>query len=461
VTGVGRDGAPRRRRVAALALILLSVTGVPGARSSDEPRLLVAVGGVTDRTAVVWARAAAAGVVSVELVEAGASSKVEGPASAERDFTVALTLGGLHPGTRHAYRVRWRDVERTGSFVTAPAPDVPASVRLLWSGDRGGGGHCRSPVDGYPVFRPMAARRPDLFVFIGDSIYADHRCRVPENVPGADFRARDLDGFRRKHRYNRSDSAFAAFLLGTSVEAIWDDHEVTNDFSGPTEPLMPAGRRAFLDYWPITPPPEEPTRLYRRARWGRLVELLILDTRQYRSPNAMPDGPTKTMLGPAQRAWLRASLRGSDAVWKLVVSSVSLSIPTGRVARDGWASGATTFPPTWNPAGFEHELTAIVDDLARDHVKNVVWLAADVHHVDLIRHAPRPGLVFHELVAGPLRATHGRPGLLDTMLHPTRLFGAGGYENFGELEARPDGLGVRILDAEGAVRFETTLRPEP
>ena len=456
-----RDRGARPGLPAGLAALLLFLTLGQGAHADDASRLLVAVGGVTERTAVVWARAAGPGPVSLALDGASGPGRREGPARGERDFTVTLPLGGLTPGTRYAYRVRWRNVERAGSFVTAPARDVAAPVRLLWSGDLGGGGRCRSPVDGYPIFRPMAARRPDVFVFVGDTIYADHRCGVSENVPGADFRARDLDGFRRKHRYNRSDPAFAAFLLGTSVEAIWDDHEVTNDFSGPTEPLMPAGRQAFLEYWPIMPPAEEPTRLYRRARWGRLVELFILDTRQYRSPNSMPDGPAKTMLGSAQRAWLRAALRGSDAVWKLVVSSVSLSIPTGREARDGWANGSTAFQPAGSPTGFERELLAIVDDLAVDHVKNLVWLVTDVHHADVIRHAPRAGVVFHELVAGPLRASFGRPGLLDTTLRPTRLFGDAGYESFGELEAGPDGLTVRILDAGGAVRFETTLRAEP
>ena len=62
--------------------------------------------------------------------------------------------------------------------------------------------------------------------------------------------------------------------------AIWDDHEVKNDFAGPSEPLMPVGRQAFLDYWPIPPPPDEPTRLYRKVRWGKLLEVFILDTRQ-------------------------------------------------------------------------------------------------------------------------------------------------------------------------------------
>jgi alkaline phosphatase D len=423
--------------------------------------LLVTVGEVTDRSAVVWARPPDPGPVEVTVRgPRGRTRRVTAPALPEHDLTVKLAITDLAPATRHTYRVQSRGRGVDGAFLTAPAPGTAAPLRLVWSGDLGGSGRCRTPEAGYGVFRAMAARRPDLFLFAGDTIYADHRCRVPENVPGADFRAADLAGFRAKHRYNRADGAVQAFLRETAVFAIWDDHEVRNDFAGPAEDLMPVGRRAFLEYWPIQPPAADPYRLYRRVRWGRLVEILILDTRQYRSPNSMPDGPDKTMLGAAQRAWLLDRLARSDATWKLVVSSVSLSVPTGRVARDSWAGGSPPLEPGEAPTGFEHELRAIVRAVAERRVRNLVWLVADAHRAEVIRHAPVPGLVFHELMAGPLSAGFGRTGPLDDTLNPTRLFGEGGYYNFGELSVDGKGLTVRIVDADGRVRFETLLRPE-
>ena len=113
---------------------------------------------------------------------------------------------------RHAYRVRWDGHTAAGEFVTAPEPERAAPVVLLWSGDLGGSGRCRTAGVGYHIFRAMAARRPDFFVFLGDTVYADGRCRVPPNAPGADFRAEDLVGFRAKHRYQREDPALGAFL---------------------------------------------------------------------------------------------------------------------------------------------------------------------------------------------------------------------------------------------------------
>jgi len=411
---------------------------------------------------VLWARAGGPGRIIVDLGPASGEGRrrLEADARAETDFAVKLRATDLNPGSRHSYRIAWRGEHLDGNFVTAPEPGAVAPVGLLWSGDLGGAGHCRSQAGGYAIFRAMAARRPDFFLFVGDTIYADQRCRVPESVPGSDFLARSLRGFRAKYRYSRTDPAVHAFFRTTSVSAIWDDHEVVNDFAGPSEPLMPVGRQAFLEYWPIQSAPGDPTRLYREVRWGRLVDLFILDTRQYRSPNAMPDGPGKTMLGVAQRDWLLEGLRGSDAVWKVVVSSVSLSIPTGREARDSWANGSTALRPDGTPTGFEHELLGIVRQLAAHRVRNVVWLVADVHRAEVIRHTPLPGLVFHELVAGPLSASMGRPGILDHTLRPTRLYGEGGFYNFGELHVTEAGLTVRIIDAAGRVRFETTLAPE-
>jgi alkaline phosphatase D len=421
------------------------------------------VGDVGPWSALVWLRAGNGTPASLELGAVGTPTgrRLELAPVPEADLTARVRVGGLEPGTRYAYRVRWQSEVVDGEFVTAPEPGVAAPVTLLWGGDLGGGGRCRVPGAGYPIFRAMAARRPDLFVFVGDTVYADQRCPAPPNLGGADFEARDIAGFRARHRHQRGDPGLARFLLGTSVSAIWDDHEVRGDFAGPTERLMPAGRQAFLEYWPIDVPPEEPTRLYRQRRWGRLLDLFVLDTRQYRSPNATPDGPDKTMLGPEQRGWLLDRLARSDAIWKLVVSSVPLSVGTGRIARDSWASSRNPFLTVGDDTGFEHELLEIVHELGARRVRNLVWLTADVHFPAVLRLAPRPGFAFHELIAGPLHARHGYPRWLDRTLGPTQLFADGGFDNFGEIRLDAGGLTVRIIDADGRKRFVTTLSPEP
>jgi alkaline phosphatase D len=347
-----------------------------------------------------------------------------------------------------------------GEFVTAPPPDQAAPVKFSWSGDLGSRQHCRDRVHGYPIFRTLAKYAGDFFLFVGDTIYADSVCQGPDRVPGYDFIAESVQDFRAKHRYNRSDAGVLEFFRRLSVYAIWDDHEVRNDFSGPSEPLMPVGRQAFLDYFPILSPPEEPGRLYRSFRWGSLLEVFILDTRQYRSPNTEVDGPAKTMLGAAQRRWLIQSVTNSRATWKIVVSSVSLSIPAPRAASDAWSSAGLLGLTLENATGFATERDAILRDLRMGGVKNLVFVAADAHHAEVIRHEPTPGWTFHEFVAGPLSASFGYPRPLDRALSPQSLFALRGIQTFGEVTVEPSGLAVRIVDVFGQVRFAHTLVPE-
>src|SRR3989441_167097 len=294
-------GAPVQVLAAALALAARR----PAPAGGPGPPLPVRSGDVPATTAVVWPRLPAPGEVAVSLKPAAGEGGARGTLEITRraDFTGKLVLSGLTPATRYAWQARGGGETVTGKFVTAAAADACARVRFLWSGDLGGGGFCRPMDGGYRIFRTMALTRPDFFLFVGDTIYADIRCDRPGVVPGADFVATRLDQYRARHRYQREDPALQELLRATSVDAIWDDHEVRNDFSGPTEPLMPTGRRAFLEYWPIVPPGDEPTRLYRKVRWGRLLEVFILDTRQYRSPNAAPDGSAEIIRHHPAPGW--------------------------------------------------------------------------------------------------------------------------------------------------------------
>jgi len=93
-------------------------------------------------------------------------------------------------------------------------------------------------------------------------------------------------------------------------------------------------------------------------------------------------------------------------------------------------------------------------------VKNLVFLVADVHHAELIRHHPTPEWSFHEFVAGPLSATLGRPRPLDEGLNPRSLFARGGVNNFGEVTIEPAHLTVRLIDEDGAVLFSHMVGPD-
>ena len=423
----------------------------------------VASGDVTDTTAVIWARADKNAALVVEYATTPVFSDAESggtmPVSAVTDFTGTVLLTGLQPAARYYYRVHPQGAEvsesETGSFVTAPAPDQPHDVTFLWSGDLGGQGFCRQPE--YTLFTPMKSVGADFFIFEGDTIYADSPCTSPPNAPGADFRAATQEEFWAKYKYQREDRLLREFLAVTPVYAIWDDHEVKNDFAGPTEPLTPLGLKAFLDYFPIRRAAEEPQRLYRSFRWGQSLELFILDTRQYRSPNRQADGPDKTMLGPAQLRWLLDHLAASTASWQIIVSSVPLSAHTGSLftGNDSWGRGEFS-------SGFDTELGKIVATLQERHLRNVVWLSTDIHVARILSYDPNQDGVtdFHEFISGPLSAVTGNFDPLDQTFHPSILYEENKFFNFGvvKIDGKSSTLSVEIRDQDGKVHYTLTLQ---
>ena len=470
---------PIRAVAIALALALTACGTRLGHGPAARVTHGVAVGETTDSRAVVWARCEVPADLEVRVDDRAPTRVAVG---AEHDLTQRVALEGLAPAAEHAYRVRCGTGPAvSGRFRTAPSPEEPAAVRFAFGGDVGGQNVCRDAARGYPILAILRERQPDFFIALGDMIYADNACLERGALGNAQVvgppPAPDLDAFRAHWRYNRADAATQAFLASTTYYAVWDDHEVRDDF-GPDDDRAPAapgtrlfgpGEAAFREWAPM----DDAAPLHRRFRWGRHVELLVLDTRGRRDVNADPDTglEPKSLLGAEQRAWLEKALAESTATWKFVVSSVPMSIPTGRSARDGWADGGGT-------TGFERELVSILRAAARDGVRGLVWLTTDVHFATGLRYRPFadvPRFVVHEFASGPLSAGLFPKEALDPTLRPVRLFFHGppaGQEprtldaalpwfNFGLVEVDADGaLAVGIVDGTGRERHRVTL-PAP
>jgi alkaline phosphatase D len=473
--------AVKPRRPSILLLLLVGLTGCasesrpglpPGSPFAEDVAVAnetlthgVASGEVTNESALVWFRTAGPAQATVEWAPdsadggTGALRSAAMTTSQEHDFIAAVRLDGLRPATRYRYRVLTGEAQAeagAGRFVTAADSTVSQPVTFLWSGDIGGQGHCRDQQTGYRIFDLMAGQRPAFLLLLGDTIYGDDRCPSPPNVAGSDFLATTLDGYRAKHRYQREDQALRRFLTSVPVYAVWDDHEVRNNFSGPGDPLMAVGRQAFMEYWPIGTPPEDPHRLYRSFRRGADLELFILDTRQYRSANAEPDGARKTMLGKAQRDWLLEGLARSTATWKIIATVVPLAVPKAGSklvpGNDSWAPGA-------DGTGFQTELRLIVNELLARRIRNVVWLVTDVHFAQVNAYDPDGDgqTDFHEFICGPLAANPGKLALPDAAFRPTTLYSATGFMNFGKVTVLRDSLTLEIIDETGTSRFAQTF----
>lgn len=431
----------------------------------------VATGDVTSDSAVLWFRTEGSTQVEVSFAavhdwDQSTHVKTEQfSTEADQDFTFKLPLTGLRPATRYRYVVRSvHPIQQTeparehlqGEFVTAPSASESVPITFLWSADLGGQHRCRDEDTGYPIFEMLRNQRPDFTILLGDLIYGDDRCPSPPNVAGSEFTASTLSQYRAKHRYQHGSSALQRFLASVPIWAVWDDHDVSNNFSGPYEPQMPLGRQALLEYWPIGTPADDPTRLYRQFRYGADLEIFLLDTRQYRSRNEDLDGTDKTMLGKTQLAWLLNGLVKSTATWKVIATSVPLSIPKAgglaKTGNDSWARGT-------DGTGFQNELRTILNTILSQPIRNVVWLAADVHYMQVNAYdANADGVIdFHEFIAGPLAGASKTPLLPDSTFHPTTLFSEGGYMNFGKVSVRGKALEVTMIDDSGRVRFAHQL----
>ncbi len=369
----------------------------------------VASGDVRPNGAVLWTRTDREATLTVEVATDGAFADVvgrqEARAGRDRDFTAKVEVTGLEPGTAYYYRFRQADiVSEVGTFRTAPGEDEAAPVRFIFSGDSDGTvREDGSRAFDFRVLQAALAEEPDFFLYFGDTIYADSSFGP---------KAETLDAYRAKYKENRDVEILRRLLAATSIYTVWDDHEVENDFAGATvsPDLLAAGRQAFREYMPVSGD-DEPEILYRRFRWGRAVELIILDERSFRdanvadaciapgtdAPDLLPDlgasgvpdayhglrsfvglspdtdsdciaalnDPDRTLLGDEQKEFLRQALEESEAAFTFIVNPVPISEFIAQ-PYDRWE-------------GYRAERDEILDFIAQREVSNVIFLTTDFH----------------------------------------------------------------------------------
>jgi len=324
-----------------------------------------ASGDATPRSTIVWFRTKKEiGLVAqygTDPVLAAHHNSPSVKANKNTDLTIQMTLTGLKPGTTYYYRavVNGKKPGPICKFVTAPKSDEMSDVRFAFGGDT------REKYKPFKIMDAIRAKQPDFFLYLGDTIYGDR-----------DGGVTSTRGYWRSYANNRKDKATQRLFSDTSLYLIWDDHEVEDDFV-PSNPLMPIGRSAFFDYWPITRNKEEPGRLYRSFRWGKAVELFILDTRQYRNAD---EG---LILGEKQKKWFLDALSSSTADFKFVATSVPIS--SGH--EDKWG-------------GFMLDRFEVLEHIVENKIPGVIFLAADVHYAAVSR-VPEGGNL-REVIVGPL-----------------------------------------------------------
>ena len=366
------SGMPRLHLRALLGLVWLAAVASGQIHTHGDM-----VGSLSTSGAVVWTRSSSAADVSVlyatdpKLTNAVETKPVRSGASL--DFTVRMPLSGLAAGKRYYYRTKIADPANSsrfvlgalGTFLTPPTGMSAATFCVI--------ADVKDPTQ-YSMFDRVLAHEPELCLSLGDYPYAD---------------GTTLASFWAKHRAVRNHAKIWHFFRQMGTACTWDDHEVANDWDARTDKtIVSNGVNAWRHYFPL---PLARREIYHSLRWGAAVEVFVLDARRHRGSNPAPDLASKSMLGAAQKAWLKGALANSTATFKLVCTSVPLRY--GTTGRDSWT-------------GYQRERQELLAFIRDKNVRNVVFFSADQHWAAVHHH--REGV--REYQSGPI-ATTTRPPL--------------------------------------------------
>jgi alkaline phosphatase D len=377
----------------------------PVGRADDvtalPPAYLTATLDPRENSAIAWLGARRATVAHLELwPEGAAAEQVATVELAEaRGLTAAVALVDLVPATEYRYRAFFEDAGY-GPWLrlrTAPPRDAVEPVSFVFSGDMGNAGELE---DAYAL---VAGHDVPFYVHLGDWPYAD-------GAPAA----RSLTEFRACHRAVREPTAVQEWLWSMPLVAIYDDHDILENWAGKEmaaedpERLL-NGLRIWREYFPFAG-----DSAYREFRWGRLAHLFVVDTRFYRDRRD-PLRDRWQMLGEVQLAWLTAALRESDAVFKILVSTVPFGF-------DGYEDD------DWS--AFPADRARVLETVREAGIEPLIVISADRHWF-AARHLD--GSV-REYQVGPLTAGLGK--YPDSF--PPNVVASALVRNFGRIDIDAD-----------------------
>jgi alkaline phosphatase D len=435
----------------ALALALAAASATPAAAAGFKYG--VASADVTSSSALLWTRSDTSGKVRLEIATkptfANKRTIQDLQAKPANDNTISIAVKRLKPATKYFYRFRKGDAKSaTGSFRTPPRADALKTIRFAVSGDtdavrakgksnifyNGLKGNNGLGAMNFGVYKQMALEKNDFNVNLGDTIYSD------SEVPGKGALAKTVPAKRAKYKLNLAVPNLQLMRRSAAGYNQWDDHEFRNDFSRPEfgDTIYNAGVKAFREFMPIKYTPSGGT--YAHQRWGKNLEVFRLDERSFRSAKAsanhtcdnpethQPDlaptapqstrnvfailvpsfsqpvsqkcknkinDPKRTYLGIAQRDKFLKQVKASKAKFKVVLNELPIQ-QFYALPYDRWE-------------GYEAERQRVLHSFENAGVKNLVWLATDVHAnlVNVVRYktlesgGPKDS-PYKEFVTGPV-----------------------------------------------------------
>lgn len=314
-------------------------------------------------------------------------------------------------------------------------------------------GSCAGQDQPQPIWEPIVAVRPDLFLFLGDNIYGD---------------TEDMDVLRAKYARLAAQPGYQKLRQACPLLATWDDHDYGVNDGGAAYAKRQESQQVFLDFFgePKDSPRRKQEGVYAAKVFGpagKQVQVILLDTRYHRSPLRRRDPPDKalgpyvpsddaasTMLGAVQWRWLEEQLRAPAQI-RIIASSIQV-VPEDH----GWEK--------WRNLPRERDkLFGLIRDTKAG---GVVFVSGDRHLAELSMMNGGVGYPLYDLTSSALNrsAKSWRPYEANRHRVGTMNWG----DNFGVIEVdweRPDPLlRLQLRDVEGDIVLQrkinlSTLQP--
>lgn len=260
-----------------------------------------------------------------------------------------------------------------GAIRAAPMPSAPLDesetlTRIIFAS-------CAHQNEDQSIWDVLVAADPDLTLFIGDNVYGDVYSKDPA-----------LPELKTAYMRLAQSEPFSRARAAAPMLTVWDDHDYGLNDAGAEFVYREEAEELFNYVWAVDDARASRPGVYDSwiiGEGGRRVQVIMLDTRYFRSPlkasdkrgapgkeRYIPDpDPAKTMLGEAQWAWLAEELE-KPAELRLLVSSV-------QIIADGHGWEAWKMLPT--------ERQRLYDVIAASDAHGVVLLTGDRHAAALYR----------------------------------------------------------------------------
>lgn len=274
----------------------------------------------------------------------------------------------------------------------APLPELVTKIAF---------GSCADQKKKHIIWEPIVDQSPDLFLFLGDNVYAD---------------TEDPGEFREAYRLLGEKPGYLKLIDSTPVLAVWDDHDYGVNDGGAEFPGKEMAEEIYHEFF--TTPEDALIRSYPGiydARYfgsdGTKLQVIMLDTRYFRGPlvplpqrathgpYAPNNDPTATILGEAQWKWLEAELK-KPADLRIIMSSIQF-LPQDHL----WER--------WE--NFPHERKRLLSLLKNSETGPVIFVSGDRHMGEIMALSTSdplsPGFPIYEITSSGLtNAGGGRKG---------------------------------------------------